>query len=854
MRMCSHHPTRCGRKMGILLVFLVLVLSSAAFAVGPLPGGAHSWRPATSSRSAEELRAPRGDGRAPAPSEEAVKARLAADYGTFPLLFEKTTPTADSPVHFTVRGRDKTLYFTPEGITFSLSMPEAEAPAEKASASAAPSGPSREDRVGALRTEAPRGRWTLKLDFVGAAKVRPEGETKADTVISYFKGKTSEHRTVPTYRRIVYRNLWPGIDLQYAGDRKHLKYQFVVHPGADPAHIRLAYRGADRLAPGSDGGLEIVTAAGTLRDDTPVSWQEVDGARVPVTVTYALEEGENQQNYGFAVAPYDRSKPLVIDPVVLVYCGYIGGAREDRGEGIAVDGAGCAYVTGTTDSIQDSFPVKVGPDVVFNGTTDVFVAKVAADGQSLAYCGYIGGAGDDWGYDIAVDGAGCAYVTGMTKSAQDTFPVKIGPDLTYNGSGSSEYERDAFVAKVAADGTELVYCGYIGGDGDDYGWGIAVDGAGCAYVTGMTHSTEDTFPVKVGPGLTYHDGGDAFVAKVTVSGETLAYCGYIGGNQGDGGSGIAVDGAGCAYVTGTTKSAQDTFPVKVGPDLTYNGGTDYFAGDAFVAKVVSSGAELASCGYIGGETIDWGCDVAVDGAGNAYVTGGAWSTEATFPVKVGPDVTYNGGFLDAFVAKVASAGTELIYCGYIGGDDWDQGCGIAVDGAGNAYVTGETTSTEATFPVKEGPDLAYNGGIYDAFVAKVAASGEELAFCGYIGGAGYDKGLGIALDGLGNAYMTGVTTSTQDTFPVMGGLGTTYAGGNNDAFVAKVGIALACRASLQGHGAGQHAASLAVRLRPAAGGEETPATVFSNREGAFALSPSDGGEWRVVAKERRTLS
>ncbi len=584
MRMCSHHPTRCGRKMGILLVFLVLVLSSAAFAAGPLPGeSAHPLRPATSSRSVEELRAPRGDVRTPAPSEEAVKARLAEDYGTFPLLFEQSTPTEDSPVHFTVRGRDKTLYFTPEGITFSLSMPETEAPAEKASASAAPSGPSREDRVGALRAEAPRGRWTLKLDFVGAAPVRPEGETKANTVISYFKGKSSEHRTVPTYRRIVYRNLWPGIDLQYAGDTNHLKYQFVVHPGADPAHIRLAYRGAERLAPGSDGGLEIVTAAGTLRDDTPVSWQEVDGARVPVTVTYALGEGANPRNYGFAVAPYDRTKPLIIDPVVFIYCGYIGGAK------------------------------------------------------------------DDFGRSIAVDGAGCAYVTGRTDTAEYSFPVKVGPDLTYNG-GADYYGGDAFVAKVAADGKSLVYCGYIGGIDDDYGNGIAVDGAGCA------------------------------------------------------------------------------------------------------------------------------------------------------------------------------------------------------------YVTGDTSSTETTFPVKEGPDLAYNGGIDDAFVAKVAASGEELAFCGYIGGAGSDKGLGIALDGLGNAYMTGVTTSTQDTFPVMGGLGTTYAGGNNDAFVAKVGIALACRASLQGHGAGLHAASLAVRLRPAAGGEETTATVFSNREGAFALSPSDGGEWRVVAKERRTLS
>jgi hypothetical protein len=527
--------------------------------------------------------------------------------------------------------------------------------------------------------------------------------------------------------------------------------------------------------------LQVSTPLGGFADEAPLAYQEGEGGQtLGVTVAYAApEEQGGAYSYAFQVGAYDRSKPLVLDPAVLLYCGYIGGWASEGGSGIAVDGEGNAYVTGATNSSENTFPVAVGPDMSYNdeGYSDAFVAKVNAAGTALVYCGYIGGSGNDSGRGLAVDGEGNAYITGETGSSEDTFPVTVGPDLSYNGGG--DY-GDAFVAKVDAMGTALDYCGYIGGSGSDRALDIAVDGAGNAYITGGTASTEATFPVTVGPDLSYH-GGDAFVAKVNAAGTALLYCGYIGGSDGDVGSGIAVDAAGNAYVTGITSSSEATFPVTVGPDLSFNEGRYH----AFVGKVNAAGTALDYCGYIGGSGDDFGHGIAVDGAGNAYVTGYTYSSQATFPVAVGPDLSHNG-YEDAFVAKVDATGAALDYCGYIGGSASDVGLGIAVDGEGNAYVTGRARSSEATFPVTVGPDLSHNG-YEDAFVAKVDATGTVLLYCGYIGGSDVDgdEGSDIAVDEEGNAYVTGYTFSNQATFPVTVGPDLSF-NGYNDAFVAKV--------------------------------------------------------------------
>jgi hypothetical protein len=666
------------------------------------------------------------------------------DFGRVPVYFVPNQGQTDDHVSFYVRGADKTIYFAPEGLTLAMSYP-------------ARSGSEGESK-----------RWVVKLDFLGAREdVKPEGMEKTGANVSYFKGRPEEWKTgLPAYSRIIYRDLWPGIDLVYRGDRDKLKYEFIVHPGADPARIKLAYRGVEDMFLTEEGRLEVKTPAGGIEDDLPVAYQESDARRTVVPATYALDKAVKAQGpvYGFALGPYDQSRTLIIDPAVLVFCGYIGGANSDGGKAIAVDGSGNVYVTGAAFSDATTFPVAVGPDLTPNTGTDAYVAKIDATGSGLVYCGYLGSASpwDDAG--IAVDDSGNAYVTGFTSSNQSSFPVKVGPDLTHNGG------IDAFVAKVNSAGTELVYCGYIGGSGDDTCLGIAVDDSGNAYVAGNTYSAQATFPVKVGPDLTYNGVMDAFVAKVNASGTGLDYCGYIGGSGDELASGIAIDSAGSIYVSGHTSSSAATFPVKVGPSLIYTGG-------GFVAKVESSGTGLVYCGYIAGT---WWTNIAVDGSGSAYVTG---SANSDLPATVGPDLTFNGGD-DAFVAKVHPAGTGLVFCGYIGGSENDAACDIAVDTSGNAYVVGRTASTQASFPVVGGPDLTHNGGD-DGFIAQVDPSGTFLVDCGYIGGTNSDICSGVVVDGQGNAYVCGTTSSSQPGFPAVGGPDLTY-NGAGDAFVAKL--------------------------------------------------------------------
>jgi hypothetical protein len=670
-------------------------------------------------------------------------------FGKFPLYFIENRGQVGGDVSYYVQGRATTVYFTRRGVTFAFSG-----------------------------STLPAGRWVLKLDFVGGRRAAtPVGEEKTGAVVSYFKGPRERWKAgIPTYAGVVYRNLWWGIDLTYSGSVDRMKYTFLVRPGADPKRIRLRYRGVTAVRQDEAGRLEVASPLGSIRDDRPSAYQELDGRRVPVPVEYSVDA--KRAGYGFRLGTYDRTKPLVIDPVVLIYCGYIGGGSDDVACGIAVDTAGSAYVAGRTSSLETTFPVLVGPDPTYNGgSEDAFVAKVKPAGTGLVYLGYIGGDGSDRAWDIAVDEAGSAYVVGNTNSDETTFPVLAGPDLTYAGGG-----LDVFVVKVDPAGTALDYCGYIGGTGFDEGYSIAVDSDDNAYVTGLTTSTEASFPVRVGPKLTYGGGtaADAYAAKVNAAGTALVYCGFIGGAQVDFAHGIAVDDAGAAYVVGTTASDETTFPVTVGPDLTYNGGTL----DAFIAKVKPDGTGFDYAGYIGGNDEDQGNGVAVDSARNAYATGSAVSTErGGFPVLVGPDLTQNGA-VDTFVVKVKPDGTGFVYAGFIGGAINEPGSGIAVDKSGNAYVCGPIASDETTFPVLEGPDLTYNG-LIDAFVARVKADGTGLDWAGYIGGSNLDSAADIAVDAAGDVYVCGETQSNQATFPVLIGPDVTQ-NGASDAFVAKI--------------------------------------------------------------------
>ncbi len=423
-------------------------------------------------------------GHAPPSPPSANKVTLTDSLERMPLYFIENRGQLDSRVAYYVQGRDTTLYFTADGMTLAQTDRReengAKARLEKASLG----------RDGIQRLD-PVSRWVVKLNFVGAnPNPKITAGDRMPAVLSYFKGpKEKWNAGLSTYGSIAYSDLWPGIDLVYSGTANRVKYTFLVKPGADPARIRLAYRGVEGIRLNEAGQLEVATPAGLLQDDRPYAYQEVEGRRVGVNVAYSLDRASagGPHRYGFAVDSYDRGKPLVLDPAVFVYAGYIGGSGIDAGFGIAVDSSGNAYVTGFTDSTEATFPVTVGPDLTYNGgSIDAFVAKVNAAGTALVYCGYIGGSGEDAGYGIAVDSSGNAYVTGYTLSTQATFPVTVGPDLTYNGDSGG---GDAFVAKVNAAGTALVYCGYIGGNNDDFGYGIAVDSSGNAYVTGQTLST-----------------------------------------------------------------------------------------------------------------------------------------------------------------------------------------------------------------------------------------------------------------------------------------------------------------------------------------------------------------------------
>ncbi|HEX9942510.1 MAG TPA: SBBP repeat-containing protein [Thermoanaerobaculia bacterium] len=682
------------------------------------------------------------------PGQATAGARAAAI--AVPRFFIENRGQLDNRVDYYSAGA-RSLYVGAEGLTFALDR-------------ASPDNPE-------LRT-----RWAVKADFVGANReAAGVGTRRLPGVVSYFKGG-AQHTGLPSYAGIAYRGLWDGVDLEMEMAAHAFKYTFTVRPGGDPQAIALAYRGADRVRVDEGGALEVVTPYGSWTDAAPVAYQDLAAGRAGVDAAWSVEPGRDGWIVTIKVGRYDPTAPLVIDPAIqwagylggaasdhatdialdtsgnvyvvggtgsseatfpetvgpdltynssndafvaklnasgmLIYVGYIGGDAEDGAQGVAVDGAGNAYVAGTTASTQASFPVKVGPDLTHNGGNDAFIAKVNSAGTALIFAGYIGGSFDDRGYDIALaPGTSIPYVTGGTTSTAATFPVKVGPDLTQNGSW------DGFVAKVAADFKSLLYAGYIGGIEADQAYGIAVDSSGSAYVTGYAISTQATFPHLVGPDLTHNGQSDAFIAKLYPNGAALMYCGYIGGNDFEEGRDVAVDGSKRAYVVGYTGSTAASFPVVSGPDLTANG-----VNDAFATCVNPSGNALVYSGFIGGSAGDYAFGVAVQPGGEAYVAGSTHSDETTFPVLVGPDLTYNGGGFfgsgDAFVAKLRPVTGMLVYAGYVGGNDTDHGDDIAVTGTGSAHIVGYTWSTEATFPVLGGPDLTHNG-INDAFVARI---------------------------------------------------------------------------------------------------------------------------------------
>jgi len=393
-------------------------------------------------------------------------------------------------------------------------------------------------------------------------------------------------------------------------------------------------------------------------------------------------------------------------------------------------------------------------------------SKVLLIDPQLTYSSYLGGNQDDYAENIALDGTGNIYVSGMTRSTN--FPIANAFQSSHGG-GSDFW--DAYITKLDPTGSTLIYSTYLGGNGDEYCYGLAVDGNGSAYISGVTWS--GNLPT-VNPFQSSHGGGseDAFVTKFSPAGSALVYSTYLGGNSSERSQAMTVDTAGNAYVTGYTYSAN--FPT-LNPFQPAKAGT---AEDAYITKFSPIGVLIYSS-FLGGDGPEISDAVAVDSSGNAYLTGLTGSTN--FPI-LNPRQSTLAGQFDAFVTKVNAAGTALVYSTYHGGLDYDNANGIAVDASGNAYVTGGAGSGSINFPIVAAVQ-SVAGGAGDAFVSKFSASGNSLIFSTYLGGSGIDAGNGIALDSANNVYVTGQTTSTN--FPRNLAL-QTFNAGSTDGFVTKL--------------------------------------------------------------------
>jgi len=422
--------------------------------------------------------------------------------------------------------------------------------------------------------------------------------------------------------------------------------------------------------------------------------------------------------------------------------------QEINGERVAVDG---------------SYRIFKGNTYGFDVASYDHTKKIVID-PVLVYSTYLEGNSNDDANSIAVDSSGAAYVTGSTSSLD--FPL-VSPIQGVYGGGL----EDAFITKINPAGTALVYSSYLGGSGDDFGVGIAVDNAGNAYVTGGTLSTD--FPLASPMKGTLGGNGDAFITKINPAGSALVYSTYLGGGGDESAHGIAVDASENAYVTGNTLSTD--FPVVNPIQGTLSGTMDTFA-----TKINPAGTALVYSSYLGGSGDDYGVGIAVDNAGNAYVTGGTLSPD--FPL-VSPIQGTFGGNGDAFITKINPAGSALVYSTYLGGRLGDGAGGIAVDASGNAYVTGETKSPD--FPLASPIQGTYGGGWLrgDSFVSKINPTGTAFVYSTYLGGNTFDSGNGIAVDSSGAAYVTGWTQSPD--FPLASPIQGDYRGGG-DAFITKI--------------------------------------------------------------------
>jgi hypothetical protein len=752
-------------------------------------------------------------------------AKLAQDYGKLPLSFEANQGQTDPQVKFLTRGSGYSLFLTDRAAVLSLSKGKG---GQRDAALDA-------DGKADVKTD------VVRMELAGASgTLQVSGQEQLPGKANYFVGNDPAkwHSNVPTFAKVRYSAVYPGVDLVYYGNQGQLEYDFVVAPGASTAPIQLHFAGAERLKLTPNGDLEVIANNSQVAFRRPVAYQDIDGRRQPVEGRFTVLANNK---VGFVVGQYDQRHELVIDPT-LVYSTYLGGSLGSAGTGIAVDSTGSAYVTGETADAD--FPVTTGTLQTTHkaraGVTNAFLSKFSADGTHLLFSTYLGGSGNsqgggDAGMAIAVDSSGNSYVTGYTYSSD--FPLKNAYQST-NKAAVNELS-EPFVAKINPTGTALVYSTYLGGssniysvDRGDLGLGIAVNAAGNAYIAGNTYSTD--FPVSSGAFQTVNKSansgaGVGFVAALNPAGTALVYSTYLGGSgvleqssgtllyyHGDGARGIAVDAAGNAYVSGQATSTD--FPVTSGVLQPTNHGAAKKASNGFVAKLNPTGTGLIYSTFLGGSSAvtnascfhckngDGIAAIAIDTKGDAFVTGGTYS--ADFPITSNAYQKVNHGVATgtytAFASEINPAGTQLVYSTFLGGSGalGEVAYGLSLDASGDVYLGGFTASSD--FPVTANAyqtvNLAAKDGTTSTFLTELNPSGSGLVYSTFLGGSGYpvksgstivgytgDTAYSLALDSAGNAYMTGSATSPN--FPVSAGAFQTKAAAQTNVFVAKFALA-----------------------------------------------------------------
>ncbi len=606
----------------------------------------------------------------------------------------------------------------------------------------------------------------LQIEFPGAnPDVRLEAEEPLATKVHFYEGRDSGSwlEDIPSFRSLIYRNLYPHIDLHIIQADGVIKHEFHVRPGGNPEHIALRYGGVEDLRLDEQGRLELHTASRILLEDAPVSYQLINGNNCPVDSGYVIRPDGNA---AYVLGPYREDAELVIDPSLL-YSTFLGGSQVDFGRGVVVDLGLNAYVVGYTQSTN--FPKTPGAYDKVKNNTEAFIVKLDPTGSTLLYATYFGGSERDWGESIAFSwGDESVVIVGDTNS--DDLPTTPGAfDRTLDG------KSDLFVAKFDPSG-HLTFSTYFGGSSADGKGKVAADGSGNVFLAGLTNSQDlDITPGVVDstfdmwPNQNFNPI-NLFVAKFSSTGKVLEYCTFYGTYDMEL-SGIAVDYEGYAFVTGTAHIC--CFPTTEGA---YSLGEHEEDGYIFKLNPVGTAVEYATFIGLGEMDVDdvVVSDIDLDGKGNAFITGTCYlENGASFC----GDCAVAG-----YVLKFNSIGSQRLFNFFFSGGYHRNAGGVALDGRGAVYMLADTdvkgleTSDDAFQD-----DLA---GKHDLYIAKLDASSGDMIYAIYLGGSGLEWGTGIAADSYGSIYVTGFTGSFD--FPTTPGAYDRVYSGNGDAFVARL--------------------------------------------------------------------